>query len=112
MARASKEESFTCGEMVRNVRSGAGSMRLSGLWWYKSLSCLRASCRRRGFPGDSQVSAEVKGRRGTQSDAEEGGLCLPWKEHRWSWFRESACGMWGGGGGPGTGKMDDRGAFR
>lgn len=41
-------------------------------------------------PGDSQVSAKAKGRRGTQSDPEEGGLCLPGKELRWSWFRESS----------------------
>lgn len=46
-------------------------------------------------PGDSQVSAKAKGRRGTQSDAEEGGLCLPGKEHRWHWFRESSGRMWG-----------------
>jgi len=68
-----------------------GACVLSGLWWYESLGCLLQVSRRRcGSPGDSQVSAKAKGRRGTQSDPEEGGLCLPGKELRWSWFRESS----------------------
>ena len=36
-----------------------------------------------------------------------GEVCLPWKEHRWSWLRARPCR-----GHAGTGEMEDQGEFQ
>lgn len=54
--------------------------------------CTMPTGRRHGFSRDSWVSAKGKGRGVVTDDAEEGGACLPWKEHRWSLWTARPCG--------------------